>query len=154
MDLGVEWRRKLCNSLSEAKCRCLGDFSEIATFSLLDLAPTFLHVAGITYPDVYNIKKVVPMLGESSLPYLTGKAITIHRRNYVFGMEHDGQSLVIKGKWKITNISDPFDENAFALYDLSKDIGETNDLKGSNPRIFKMMMKEWRKFKIKTGTIL
>ena len=125
-----------------------------AFMTAMDLAPTFLELADIKYPDAYNNKKVVPMLGESFFPYLTGKTNIIHRRNYVFGMEHDKQCLVIKGKWKITNISEPFDENAFALYDLSKDIGETNDLKGSNPRKFKMMMKEWRKFKVKTGTII
>ena len=93
------------------------------------------------------------MLGESSLSFITGKMKTIHKPDYIFGLEHDGQCMLIKGKWKITNITDPLDEAAFALYDLSKDIGETNDLSRSNPEKFKEMMNEWEIFKKKNGVI-
>ncbi|HTE34234.1 MAG TPA: hypothetical protein VK666_27835, partial [Chryseolinea sp.] len=91
---------------------------------------------------------------ESSFSFIMGKTNTIHNQNYVFGLEHDGQCLVIKGNWKITDISKPFDEAAFALYNLAEDIGETNDLSKSNPKKFKEMLKEWEKFKMKTGVIL
>jgi arylsulfatase A-like enzyme len=124
-----------------------------AFINVMDLAPTLLELAGIKYPEIYNNKRITPMLGESCLSFIRGKTNTIHHRNYVFGLEHDGQCLVIKGKWKITNTSDPFDEAAFALYDLSEDLGETTDLSRSNPRKFKEMMKEWEKFKKKTGVI-
>lgn len=120
----------------------------------MDLAPTFLELAGIKYPELYNNNKMVPMLGKSSLSFIMEKTNTIHHHNYVFGLEHDGQCLVIKGKWKITNISKPFDEAAFALYNLVEDLGETNDLSKSNPKKFKEMLKEWEKFKKKTGVIL
>ena len=93
------------------------------------------------------------MLGESFLPCIRGRINTIHQLNYVFGLEHDGQCLLIKGNWKITNISQPFDEAAFALYNLAEDIGETTDLSKSNPEKFKEMMEEWVLFKKKTGVI-
>ena len=93
------------------------------------------------------------MLGESFLSFIKGKSNTIHRSNYVYGLEHDGRCLLIKGGWKITNISEPFDETAFALYNLSDDLGETKDLSKSNPQKFKEMMKEWELFKKKTGVI-
>jgi arylsulfatase A-like enzyme len=122
--------------------------------NVMDLAPTFLEMAGIKYPALYNTKKIAPMLGESFLSFIKGKTNTIHASNYVYGLEHDGQCLLIKGNWKITNISIPFDEAAFALYDLSKDLGETNDLSKSNPTKFKEMMNEWEVFKKKTGVIV
>ena len=122
--------------------------------NVMDLAPTLLELAGIKYPESYNNKKVTPMLGESFLSFIKGKTNTIHLNNYVYGLEHDGQCLLIKGNWKITNISEPFDEAAFALYNLSEDIGETNDLSKSNPQKFKEMMEEWELFKKKTGVIL
>jgi arylsulfatase A-like enzyme len=122
-----------------------------AFVSVMDLAPTFLELAGIKYPDSYNNKKVAPMLGKSILPFIKGKTKTIHDHNYVFGLEHDGQCLIIKGNWKITNISEPFDEDAFALYNLEEDIGETNDLSKTNPQKFKGMMEEWVRFKKETG---
>ena len=121
--------------------------------NVMDLAPTFLELAGIKYPEIYNNKKMAPMLGESFLSFIQGKTNTVHSNNYVFGLEHDGQCLLIKGSWKITNISKPFDEAAFALYDLAEDAGETSDLSKSNPQKFKEMMEEWQTFKKKTGVI-
>ena len=122
--------------------------------TVMDLAPTFLELAGIQYPEYYNNKNVMPILGESCLSFIRGKTNTVHDRNYVFGMEHDGQSMLIKGNWKITNISQPFDETAFALYNLAEDLGESNDLSKSNPKKFDEMLKEWEIFKKKTGIIL
>ncbi len=121
--------------------------------TVMDLAPTFLELAGIKYPATYNNKKVAPMLGESCLSFIRGKANAVHANSYVFGLEHDGQCLLIKGNWKITNISRPFDETSFALYNLSEDLGETTDLSKSNPKKFTEMMNEWKVFKKKTGVI-
>ena len=121
--------------------------------SVMDLAPTFLELAGIRYPTVYNGRKVVPMLGESCLPFISVRTNTVHHSNYVFGLEHDGQCLLIKGNWKITNISQPFNETAFALYNLAEDLGESNDLSKSNPKKFNEMLKEWEIFKKKAGII-
>ena len=119
----------------------------------MDLAPTFLELADIKYPETYNNKKITPMLGESFLSFISGKTNIIHHTNYVYGLEHDGQCLLIKGNWKITNITKPFDESAFALYNLAEDIGETKDLSKSNRDKFKEMMKEWEIFKKKVGVI-
>ena len=57
--------------------------------------------------------------------------------------------MLIKGNWKITNTSDPFDESAFALYDLSKDQGETTDLSKTYPDKYKELLNEWELFKKK-----
>jgi arylsulfatase A-like enzyme len=121
--------------------------------TVMDIAPTFLELAGIPYPETYNNKKMAPLLGESLYSFLNGKTNKIHSDDYVFGLEHDGQCLVIKGNWKITNVSQPFDESAFELYNLAEDIGETTDLSKVNPEKFKEMMDEWDRFKKKTGTI-
>ena len=94
------------------------------------------------------------MLGESFLPFLGGRTNIIHDANYVYGLEHDGQCLLIKGNWKITNITKPFEESAFALYNLAEDKGETKDLSKSNSGKFKEMKMEWEIFKKKVGVIL
>jgi len=60
---------------------------------------------------------------------------------------------LIKGDWKITNISKPFDESAFALYNLAEDIGETKGLSKSSPQKFEEMLREWEIFKKKVGII-
>ena len=121
--------------------------------NVMDLAPTFLELADIKYPAMYKNEKIAPMLGESVLSYIGGKTNIIHNSNYVYGLEHDGQCLLIKGSWKITNITKPFDESAFALYNLAEDKGETKDLSKSNPVKFKEMLREWEIFKKKVGVI-
>ncbi len=121
--------------------------------SVMDLAPGILELAHLTYPEVFNNKKLVPMLGVSFVPYLKMKRNSIHDKNYVFGLEHNGQCLLIKGNWKITNISEPFDESAFALYDLSDDMAETHDLSKYNLQKYREMLNEWVLFKKKVGVI-
>ena len=121
--------------------------------NVMDLAPGFLELAHLSYPSYDHDKKLAPMLGESFVPYLKGESKSIHGKDYVFGLEHDGQCLLIKGNWKITNISDPFDENAFELYDLSNDMAETHDLSKSNPEKYTEMLNEWALFKKKVGVI-
>jgi arylsulfatase A-like enzyme len=126
---------------------------EHAFLNVTDLAPTFLQLAGVTYPKTYNNKDVYQLPGESFLPYLEGKKEYVHNADYVFGLEHYGACMLIKGKWKITNSSDPFDESAFALYDLSKDQGETKDLSKVYPDKYKELLNEWQVFKKKNLVI-
>ncbi len=121
--------------------------------NVMDLAPGILELTHLTYPAVYKNKKLDPILGESFVPHLKMENKTIHGKDYVFGLEHSGECLLIKGNWKITNISEPFDEDAFALYDISNDMSETNDLSKIFPQKYKEMLKEWVIFKKKVGVI-
>jgi arylsulfatase len=121
--------------------------------NVMDLAPGLLEIAHVSYPDIYNGKKMAPMLGQSFLSFIQGNSNTIHDENYVYGLEHYGGCLLIKGSWKITNTSDPFNENDFALYDIEHDWGETTDLSKTNPEKFKEMLNEWELFKKKAGII-
>jgi arylsulfatase A-like enzyme len=122
---------------------------EHAFLNVTDVAPTFLQLAGVNYPKTYNNKSVYQLPGESFLPFIQGSRDYVHKTDYVFGLEHYGACMLIKGKWKITNTSDPFDESAFALYDLSKDQGETKDLSNAFPDKFKELLNEWQAFKKK-----
>ena len=107
---------------------------------------------GFAFP-LYNNKKVMPILGQSFLSFMQGKSKIIHDTNYVYCLEHYGGCLLIKGNWKITNISNPFDENAFELYKIDEDWGETKDLSKSQPKKLLEMMNEWKVFKNKVGII-
>jgi arylsulfatase len=121
--------------------------------SVMDLAPGFLDLAQLSYPEVYKNKKMTPQLGNSFVPYLKKQKNQIHNDEYTFGLEHDGQCMLIRGQWKITNISQPFDETAFALYDLSNDMAESNDLSKSNPAKYTEMLHEWELFIKRVGIV-
>ena len=120
-------------------------------FTVMDLAPTFLEIAGAQYPDDGSVK---PMLGESMLAFLGGAASAIHDDQYVTVISHRGRSLVRKGRWKIVTMQGPFDEANFELYDLVSDPGETNDLRDSEPEIFAEMLEAWRTKRRELGIIL
>lgn len=114
--------------------------------SVMDLAPTFYELAGISYPEKYGGKGVYPLKGESLLPFLSGRSGRIHSEDYVFGMEHYGHAMLRKGNWKITNTNIPLKEENFRLYDLSADLAEMHDLRTDEPQTYMELLEEWRKF--------
>jgi arylsulfatase len=119
--------------------------------TVMDLAPTFLEIAGAKYPDDGSVH---PMLGESLNPFLEGKSNTVHDDNYVTTQYHAGHAFVRQGDWKIANLEPPFDESGFGLFNLGIDPGETNDLAEVEPEKFAEMIALWRVERKKLGIIL
>ncbi len=113
--------------------------------TMMDLAPTFYEMAGITYPSEFKGKQVHPLMGTSLLPILKGVE-EIHDENEVFGLEHRNYAMIRKGKWKIVQIERPFNIDHFSLYDLSNDLAEQHDLKDTYPDVYKEMIAEWEEF--------
>jgi arylsulfatase len=114
--------------------------------TLMDLAPTFYELAEVDYPKKYNEKPIYPLKGNSLMPFLSNKSKEIHADDYVFGLEHGGNAMIRKGKWKITNTTFPFNKDNFELFDLSTDIGEQNDLRKTDPKKYAELLNEWDKF--------
>jgi arylsulfatase A-like enzyme len=114
--------------------------------TVMDIAPTLYDLAKISYPPELNGNSLFPLKVKSLLPYISGKAKTIHTNDYVFGLEHSGNTMLRKGQWKITNFSDPFSLSAFELYNLDEDLGEMHDLKSTNPQKYQEMYQEWTNF--------
>lgn len=114
--------------------------------SLLDLAPTFYELAGVSYPETFKGIDIYPLKGSSLLPFISGEKNTIHNDNYVFALEHYGNAMLRKGDWKITNFKRPFLLENFKLYNLKTDMGEQEDLKDSEPEKYQELLKEWERF--------
>ena len=114
--------------------------------TLMDIAPTFYEVAQATYPEKFEGNKIYPLKGNSMIPFVSERSDQIHSSEYVFGLEHASLSMIRKGDWKITNISRPFLEENFKLYNISQDLAELNDLKETEPEKYKELLGEWRKF--------
>ncbi|MGB5387426.1 MAG: arylsulfatase [Eudoraea sp.] len=114
--------------------------------TVMDIAPTLYDIAKINYPPEFNGNSLFPLKGKSLLSFISGKAEVIHTNDYVFGLEHSGNTMLRKGQWKITNFSDPFSLSAFELYNLDEDLGEMHDLKTSHPEKYQEMYQEWTNF--------
>ena len=93
--------------------------------TVMDLAPTFLEIAGAEYPNDDSLK---PILGESMTEFLAGNSEAIHDEEYVTILSHRGRSLVRQGRWKIVTMDGPFDESNFELFDVVADPGEMDNL--------------------------
>jgi arylsulfatase A-like enzyme len=104
-----------------------------------DILPTFADMAGIEKPE--NID------GISLLPTLLGKKQK-QQHKYLYWEFHEqgGKIAVRMGNWKA--VKRDVDKNPLAqteLYDLTRDIGETNNVASSNPDVVKeieALMKE------------
>ena len=119
----------------------------------MDLAPTFLEIAGISYPNSFEGRKVVPLRGKSLVPVLAGVSNVVHEENDPLGWELLGWRAIRMGKWKITWIDAPFGASEWQLFDLSRDPGETKDLSGENPAQLQRLLHEWNIYADEVGII-
>lgn len=93
-------------------------------FHVKDIMATCLEVAGVSYPETYEGKQIVPMEGESFLPLLTGKTGdgSLSRKPIVW--EHEGNCAVRLGEWKLVRKY----PGEWELYNIEEDRTELNDL--------------------------
>jgi len=119
--------------------------------TVMDLAPTFLELAGIDYPAGGSIQ---PMRGESINAFLSGDTDMVHDENYVTVHSHGGRMLIRKGKWKLTTLEAPFEESKLELFNMETDPGEMNNLVKAKPEKYQEMLELWREERRNRGIVL
>ncbi|HSK19657.1 MAG TPA: arylsulfatase [Longimicrobiales bacterium] len=119
--------------------------------TVMDLAPTFLELAGATYPDDGSVR---PMEGESMAALLAGNAVAVHDADYVTTLFHAGRAYVRRGPWKLATLDPPFDESAFELFNVEADPGETTNLAPVHPDIHRELLELWRTERTRLGIVL
>ena len=122
--------------------------------TIMDLAPTFLDLAGAKYPSVYQGKSLAPYKGTSVLPLLTKQKNNVHNDEYVMGWELFGRCAIRKGKWKITKIEAPFGKGVFELFNMDEDPTESHDLSKQYPDKYKELLEEWKTYVKSNGVII
>jgi arylsulfatase len=98
----------------------------------IDVMPTCLEAAGVAYPAMSKAGTAPPPLeGKSLMPVFDGKPIA--ERSLFW--EHEGNSAVREGKWKLVSRF----PDAWELYDMDRDRAEMHDLADEQPeRVRKM----------------
>lgn len=117
-----------------------------AYVSVMDLAPTFLEIAGATYPQKVGSAPIRPMLGESMLSFLQGKSVAVHDSTYATGLWSGGNMSFRRGRWKLANTERPYREDRLQLFDVENDPGETRDLSKVLPATYAAMLEAWRRY--------
>jgi arylsulfatase A-like enzyme len=114
---------------------------------LIDIMPTCLEIAGISYPEKFNNNNILPLEGVSLIPAFKNKSLN---REFLF-WEHSANRAIRMGDWKlVAKVKTqkkfiPADENAWELYDLKKDPSETKNLAAKYPEKVKEMAERWEK---------
>ena len=107
-----------------------GGVKSDAMIMTMDMFPTFANLVGVDIPKNLNLDgiNVLPQIIE-------GKPL--NERSLFWKI--DDERAIRKGKWKLCM----FGNNDAELYDLSVDIGETNDIAKENPQLVKQLMEEY-----------
>ncbi|MDG1708561.1 MAG: arylsulfatase [Emcibacteraceae bacterium] len=137
----------------EQNLEFVGKFSD-QMMTVVDLAPTFLEIAGAKHPgETYHGRKVHAYQGTSAMPYLRGMRNFIHDENYAMGWEAAGRPALRKGHWKIVAIQSPNGTGEFELFNLENDPGETDNLRDQYPIKFAELHDLWLEYMIENDVV-
>lgn len=106
----------------------------------LDILPTFVEASGNKVDQSWNLD------GRSFLPLLNGGKESLPTRTLHWRQHGSGGSIALReGQWKlIHNRSDSGAEPE--LYDLQKDISESNDLSANHPEVLKQLSEKMNRW--------
>lgn len=105
-----------------------------------DITPTILDLAGVAPPRArYGGRPVEAISGRSLAPLLRGEADRIYAEDDPIGYELGGNAALFQGDFKLVRNVPPVGDNAWHLYDIANDPGETQDLQDTMPERFRRM---------------
>jgi arylsulfatase len=104
---------------------------------VIDFLPTFLDLAGASYPNSLKGQSTTPLAGRSLKPVFQGKPLTRPEGLY---FEHEGHAAIRIGEWKLVRTH----RRPWSLYDLTKDRTELTDLAQSQPQRVAEMKARWQ----------
>ncbi len=127
-----------------------GGKSDAFTY-IIDILPTLLEYTNTEHPSTYKNKEVKPLLGHSLIPITSGIKNTVRAKDEVMCGEMLNGRWVIKGDYKATQIAKPFGDEAWRLYNITLDPGETQNLSEKEPMILKELRDDWNNYSRQVG---
>ncbi|HEY6130986.1 MAG TPA: sulfatase-like hydrolase/transferase, partial [Halioglobus sp.] len=114
----------------------------------LDLLPTFLHVAGVSYPALWRDTPLRSLEGRNLLPLLRGESLP-PPENFFWSL-YGRFAVLHRGRWKLFGNS-TYDEKrerrqaepTLALFDLSSDPAETKNLAGKEKQMAAALLESY-----------
>lgn len=120
----------------------------------MDVAPTFLDLAGVAHPGSrYRNRDIVGLRGRSLWPWLRGRAEEVHPRGTSTGWELFGRRAIRRDEWKAVYVPAKDGSSRWQLYDLSRDRGEVSDLAAAHPGKLVELLALWERYRAETGVI-
>jgi arylsulfatase A-like enzyme len=137
-----------------------GEINNKAILHVMDLAPTFLELAGVRHPDTKNGQEVPPIQGKSWISMLEGVEKSPRGPDDWLGWEFFGERAIRKGDWKISLMGQPFgvqnrqEVADWKLYNLTKDPAEQLDLSEQYPKKRQELIANWEEYVKQSNVII
>jgi arylsulfatase len=123
--------------------------------TVMDVMPTLLDLAGAAHPGAaYKGHDLVPMRGQSLVPYMDRRADAVHGGETGTGWELFGRRAIRQGDWKALYLPAPYGPGKWQLYDLSGDPGEIEDMAETQPEKLAELLRLWDAYVAENGVIL
>lgn len=120
---------------------------------VMDIAPTLMELAGTTHPTSYKGKPVEQPLGKSMVSFLSKKSPTLYGPDEALHWEYNDSKALRMGNYKATWISKPLGSEAWQIFDMSVDPGESNDLSSKMPAIQQKLVNAWIEYANSVGVV-
>ena len=91
-----------------------------------------------------NRSAVAPLLDGATPAALADREI---------GWEAYGMDAYRRGHWKILRLPEPYGNSHWQLYDLTNDLGETNDVAVEHPELVRELAEAWERYAAASGVI-
>ena len=115
---------------------------------IIDFMPTFLELAGASYPSKQSAEEILPVEGRSLVPILDGKIREPHEQ---LAWEWSGSRALREGDWKVVWDSGG---KQWELYNLAVDRCETQDLASADPERVERLSAAWFNWAKRTGIMI
>ena len=106
---------------------------------IMDIVPTVLQAAGVTYPADQKGQAITPVEGRSLMPTFAGKPLP----ERALAFEHQEARALRQGDWKIAWGKRMTNEPAWELYNLKTDRSEQHNLAHDQPELVSKLAAEW-----------
>lgn len=122
---------------------------------VMDMAPTFLELAGVEHPAKKDGSTVAPMQGKSMWPLLAGRQGAIRANVDWLGWELFGNRAIRQGDWKLLYLlKGAGGTGDWQLFNLQGDPGELNDLSATHSEKRAAMLELWAEYVKTNGVII
>lgn len=119
--------------------RISGELSHV-----MDILPTCVDLAEVTYPETYNGNAITPAEGLSLRRTIAGDLRVGHQALF---WEHFGARAVRKGPWKLVAV----ENGEWELYNIDRDRAELNNLRDAEPAKLAELIADYNAWAAKVG---